>query len=178
MLAGRETARRGIISTEMRKNRMKRNRAVNALMVLTVALTLLSCNRKTVYYRFSHTPVEGWERNDTLTFDVRPMAEAGDYRQEIGLRIDSHYPFMGLSLIVDQTVLPSGFTVSDTLNCNLIAADGTVKGRGLSIYQYKYHLKNIRLDSGDSLHICVRHDMVREVMPGIVDVGVRIDRIE
>lgn len=78
----------------MRGNRTIKDRAIEALMVLTVATALVSCNRKTVYYHYEHTPIEGWEKNDTLTFNVSPMAVAGDYREHIGLRINGSYPFI------------------------------------------------------------------------------------
>lgn len=146
-------------------------------MVLTVAAAVMSCNRKTVFYHYEHTPVAGWEKNDTLTFDIGPVPGAGGYREEIGLRINGSYPFTGLCLIVEQTIYPSGVSMSDTLNCRLIEADGTVKGRGVSFYQYKFHLTDVSLERGDSLHVCVRHNMKREILPGISDVGLRVDEV-
>ncbi len=153
---------------------MARSKIQNILTVLTVAAAMASCNRNTVFYRYDHTPVAGWEKNDTLTFDVSPVPRAGSYREEIGLRINGSYPFTGLCLIVEQTIYPSGVSVSDTLNCRLIDADGTVRGRGVSYYQYSFHLTDMRLEQGDSLHVCVRHNMKREILPGISDIGLRV----
>lgn len=142
--------------------------------MFTVAAAVMSCNRKTVFYKYGHTPIAGWEKNDTLTFDVSPVPADGCYREEIGLRINGAYPFTGLCLIVSQTIIPDNITLNDTLNCRLFSDDGTVKGRGVSWYQYKFHLTDVRLRRGDSLHICVRHNMKREILPGISDVGVRL----
>ena len=144
-------------------------------VVLTVAMGLSSCDRKTVYYHFEHTTVAGWEKNDVLEFNISPVT-AGTYREELGLRVDRNYPFMGLCLVIKQTILPSGYVHSDTLNCSLIDENGNNKGPGLSYYQYNFHVNTLRLQDGDSLHITVKHNMKREIMPGISDVGIRLDK--
>lgn len=143
--------------------------------MITVATAVLSCNRKTIYDHYEPTPISGWEKNDTLIFDISPVEADGNYKQEIGLRINGVYPFTKLCLIIDQTILPANMTLSDTLYCRLFSDDGTVKGRGVSWYQYKFHLTDVRLTRGDSLHIRIRHNMRREILPGISDVGIRME---
>ena len=144
------------------------------IFVLTVAATVMSCNRKTVYDRYQPVAQEGWNKDDTLVFTVRPVKQGGVFKEEVGLRTTGDYPFMGLCLIVEQTVLPSAVTRYDTLNCRLTSDDGNIKGRGVSCYQYRFHLTNITLADGDSLCVRIRHNMRRETMPGITDVGMRI----
>ena len=41
------------------------------------AVCLASCTTNTVYDSYSHTPLTGWEKNDTLTFCVPKLREAG-----------------------------------------------------------------------------------------------------
>ena len=144
------------------------------ITILTVATTLVSCNRNTVFYHYEHTPITGWEKNDTLIFDVPSTSASGRYEEEVGLRINGSYPFMSLTLIIDQTVLPDNITRSDTLNCRLTTPGGNKKGHGVSCYQYSFPLKDINLKQGDSLHICIRHNMKREILPGISDIGMKI----
>ena len=145
--------------------------------VLTVALALTSCNRKTIYSHYEHTPIAGWEANDSLTFDVKPITTEGIYDETVGLRISSAYPFMGLTLIVDQQ-LPVGIHYIDTLHASLIDHDGTIQGLGISFFQYDFLLRSLPLNKDDSLHICIRHNMKREILPGISDVGITLTRKE
>ena len=49
------------------------------------------------------------------------------------------------------------------------------RGQGVSYYQQTFHLNTIRLHEGDSLHINIKHNMKREVMLGVSDIGFRID---
>ena len=79
------------------------------------------------------------------------------------------------ALVVKQTILPSGYVHSDTLVCKLVDESGKFRGQGVSYYQQTFHLNTIRLHEGDSLHINIKHNMKREVMLGVSDIGFRID---
>ena len=139
-----------------------------------------SCNRSVKYNQYAHTSVVGWEKNDVLSFDVPPLEQDGEYARQLGLRITSAYPFMSLSLIVDTKkwsagTVPSDYTQSrDTLQCELINNEGRSLGQGIGSYQYTFSLPTVHYAAGDSLHIEVRHDMKREILPGISDVGVKL----
>lgn len=146
-----------------------------AVMILAVAAGLTSCNRKNVYVEYRNVPMKGWDKSDTLTFDLRPQ-KAGMYREEVGVRIDRSYPFTSLSLVVKQTILPSGYVHNDTLVVKLVDNNGNYLGQGISYYQQTFHLNTIRLHEGDSLHVMIKHNMRRELMDGIANVGFRVDR--
>jgi len=147
---------------------------ISSLTLLILLLT--ACDKRTVYNHYEHTPLSGWERNDTLSFAVGPVGESGSYVEDLGLRISNEYPFMSLSLIVDQEVSSTHEKRRDTLACDLISGQGVVKGQGVSQYQYSFHLTTMELQSGDKLYVSVRHDMKREILPGISDVGLKLSR--
>ena len=141
-------------------------------LLLSTCLGLLSsCTEKRVYYKYCHTPIAGWEKNDTLLFNIPRMTKAGIYKAELGLRINGDYPFMNLTLIVSQTIYPGHKIKADTLNCHLISANGMPKGQGLNTYQYNFPLPDTSLNQGDSLCVSIKHDMKREILPGVSDVG-------
>ena len=94
-------------------------------LIIAVSIIILSsCHLRTVYYQYHSTPVQGWEKNDTLLFDVPPMAEAGNYHSILGLRISKAFPFTDLYLVVEQTVLPSMTSICDTVRCSIANEDG------------------------------------------------------
>jgi gliding motility-associated lipoprotein GldH len=138
-----------------------------------------SCNRKAIYSHYEHTPLAGWEKNDTLIFGISPVKEDGIYHEEVGLRINDLYPFMSLNLVVEQMNVTQGTLLQrDTLNCSLVERDGRVKGRGVSFYQYNFHLNDLNLVVGDSFAVYIRHNMKREILPGIADVGIQLTKME
>ena len=146
---------------------------LSCLFALTVALAIAGCNRKTIYHHYEHTPVAGWEKSDTLTFTVKAK-ERAVVQRDVELRISGDYPFQQLNLIVEQTAYPAAIRRRDTLNCSLIDPQGNIGGKGLSLYQYRFHMTDISLNEGDSLCVCIRHNMERESLPGIADVGLRL----
>lgn len=139
-------------------------------------MLLTACNKRTVYYHYEHTPLTGWERNDTISFVVGPIGEDGLYEEEVGLRITGEYPFMGLNIIVEQQLASTQEKHCDTLVCDLVNDHGTAKGAGVSQYQYMFRLPTLELQAGEKLFVAIRHDMKREILPGISDIGVKVSR--
>lgn len=136
------------------------------MMVLSTA-----CEHRMVYNHYEHVTAAGWEKTDDISFDVRPVSSSGKYAELVELRINHDYPFTGLTLIVEQTIYPSKVMRCDTLNCQLIDQQGNTIGNGVSQYQYQFPLTTLRLAKNDSLHVSIRHDMKREILGGITDVG-------
>ena len=140
---------------------------------LVFSSLFLSCDSQRVYDHFAHTPLQGWEKNDSLRFDVPPLKQPGAYTMTLSLRHNESYPFTSISLIVDQRIFPGKRGRTDTIKCELFqkASPG---GNGVSTIQHEYPLHRLVLSKGDSLHISVRHNMKREILPGISDVGIRL----
>mgnify|MGYP004580451267 CR=1 FL=1 len=146
--------------------------------------SLSSCKESLVYDQFAHTPIAGWEKNDTLSFEIPPLTSAGYYQEQLGMRITGAYPFMGLTLIVEQTIYPDKHKKSekiekvDTIQCDLIDKNGITKGQGISYYQYNFPINVYRMNEGDSIHVTIRHDMKREILPGVSDLGLKLSRVK
>lgn len=144
------------------------------IMGIIAATALQSCNESKVYDKYDHTPLSGWEKNDTLRFDIPRLTADGMYESTLGLRITDNYPFMGLTLIVEQRLMPADTIFTDTVKCELTDRNGKTRGKGVSYYQFRFPITKMQLSKGDSLHIRVRHDMKREMLPGISDVGISL----
>ena len=147
-------------------------------MILTVALTLVGCSRKTIYTHYTHTPVDGWEAGDTLHYAFGPVDKTDTYAQTIGLRTCSRYPFKELVLIVDQLIMPSGTRLSDTLLCRLTDEEGLPLAHGFNFYESSFPLRTIYCREGDSVAVRIHHYMKREILPGIADIGLTVKRKE
>lgn len=137
-------------------------------------LLLPSCTDGVVYDEYKHTSISGWEKNDTLSFITSKMQHGGEYEMDLGLRVNSEYPFTDIRLIVEQTVYPSNKLHADTLDCVLTDKRGNFTGQGVSYFQYTFPVSKLSLLRGDSVHIVVRHDMKREILPGISDIGIKV----
>ena len=139
-----------------------------ALLAAMLLLVLSACNRKLVYDRYLSTPISGWEKNDTLSYDIRPVSGTDTYDMWLG--------FTAITLIVEQHIYPKDTIVNDTVNCKLTDRHGNASGTGVNFHQYRFPVTELQLQDGDSIHIRVRHDMKREILPGISDVGISLRR--
>ena len=160
--------------TSLSRMKLKRNSLLG--FIIAVALALSSCNRQTIYSHYEPVDIDGWERSDTLWFYAGGLTE-GCYNEQVGLRINGNYPFKDLSLVVEQRLLSTQTIIKcDTLNLAITDDDGFFQGEGLSLLQYETSLGTISLPTSDTLQVAIIHNMKREVMPGIADVGITLQK--
>jgi gliding motility-associated lipoprotein GldH len=145
------------------------------LCLLTVALAFASCNRNALYSHYQPVDLNGWQRADTIRFETAPLPHSRHYSETLGLRINGNYPFMQLTLIVSQEARPSGFQRTDTIHASLTDKNGTILGEGINHYLYTLPLPNVELQQGDTLSVCVHHDMLRDPLTGVADIGFTIE---
>ena len=144
------------------------------IWAIVAAVALTACDEHTVYYHFEHPLTDGWDRTDTLHYTITGLPADGDYEAEVGVRINREYVFQNLNVIVDMTSALTRQTWSDTVNCIVRDRDGDMEGQGISQNVTLFPMKNLYLRQGDSLQVTIRHHMRREVLKGVMGVGVRI----
>ena len=144
------------------------------IMAIVVAMVLTACDHQTVYYHYEHTLADGWDRTDTLHYEIASLPADGDYEAEVGVRINRNYLFQNVGIIVDIRSVRTRQTWSDTVNCIVRDQDGDVEGQGISQYTALFPLKHLHLQQGDTLNVSIRHHMRREVLQGVTDVGVKL----
>ncbi len=151
-------------------------RLLFAIAVSTLPFT--ACEHKPVCFSYCSTPVEGWEKGDTLRYHVDTLRQTGHYTMSIGIRSSSAtpYPFQSLWLVVRQQWHNPEQQRCDTVECTLSNADGDITGTGVSLYQYELPFTEMDLNEGASADIRITHLMRTEMLPGITDVGIKLVR--
>lgn len=59
-------------------------RLIYLILVMVATMSLPSCKHSTVFDSYAHTPIAGWEKNDTLSFEIPPLLEGGYYNESWG----------------------------------------------------------------------------------------------
>jgi len=139
------------------------------------ALLLASCSQLPIYSHFEHVGDEGWERTDTLHFQI-PLKEAGTYSLLLGLRTNSLYPYTQLTIISRQHLQTGTFSRVDTLTIDITDQEGNTKGEGLNIQTYNTQLPTLTVDSANTLDIKLLNGMHRSPMPGVIDLGITVEK--
>lgn len=150
-----------------------------ALFAGLLAALAAGCSRDAAAYQYGSVSVDGWEPGDTVVLRVPPLEQGGAYAMHLGLRTSNtvSYPFRELWLAVKQE-WASGQTIIDTLQCTLATPAGDASGKGVSLNQYEFALPVRQLAKGDSARICINHIMRQDLLPGITDVGIRLEAKE
>ena len=143
-----------------------------AMLLAAVSAACVKTGR--VYSRYQSMQHGGWLREDTVTITAGPVLHGGSYTEELGLRTNSCYPFTEIAVIVEQQAQPSGFSRKDTLLASLTDDNGLVTGEGISHYQYLFTMPPVSLAEGDTLNVSIRHDMRRNPLAGVTDVGITL----
>lgn len=139
-------------------------------------LLLTACNNNKVYDRYLEVEGEGWDKNEPITFGIDTLKESGLYSLMLGLRVNEKFPFQNLQIVVDCTVFPSHQTVHDVMECKVTDKHGVMLGHGVSMFQYELPVRKQFYQKGDSISVIVRHNMKREILPGIIDIGVTLKK--
>ena len=149
-----------------------------ALMVITMGA--VSCSDPRTYNKYKSVSLQGWSRNDTLTFDI-PRQWEGNYQLDLCLRAAQTYPYRNISMIMDRKVIyykqhkKQEKTYSDTINCEIINDKGILVGqKGITSTEIRQAITAFRLNRNDSMHVTIHHIMNRESLPGISDIGIRL----
>ena len=151
---------------------MKSNSIWGAVLLATI---ISACESKVTYDRYDDVSVAGWNKTDSLRFDIPPVDTTGTYNMEGGLRINGTFPFMSITLIVNTTIPNRHIARTDTVTCPTISKNGKPIGTGVNFFQTRFPITNMQLTKGDSLHITIRHGMRREELPGVINVGVKLE---
>lgn len=146
-----------------------------AITTLVMAVTLLaSCRDARVYDHFEPVNDDGWGRNDTVRF-VISRQKSCKVDVNLSLRVNHRFPYRDLSLIVCYETYPSGNVDPDTVQIHVLNEKGQPIGRmGITSASISAKVKELNLRDGDSLYVTVHHNMRRDQLTGVSDVGLQL----
>lgn len=159
----------------------KLRQGVLVVLVVCVAMGLCACsNPQTPYNHYCSTLVEGWEPGDSLKFEVDTLQASGKYQITLGLRtsVSIPYPYQSITLLICQHWHNPERTMRDTVNMVLTDERGDANGSGVSFNQYAYDWKTLDLTAGSCAYITINHLMRSEMLKGISNVGVKLERVD
>lgn len=154
------------------------------LMVVAAATMLGACSDTRTYDHFEHTNARGWYGEEAVAFGV-PRQWAGVYTMTLNVRTTPAYPYLNAAFVVETTVIPGRSarknnvppvrrdTVSLAINDRITQPVGQ---HGISVTEHSVPVCALELQEADSLHVTVRHLMQREELPGVSEIGLRLDK--
>lgn len=137
-----------------------------------------SCRQDTVYYMYLPIQTQaGWNKQDTLVYQLPDKLTPGSYKLEIGLRNTHRYPFRDIWLSVSQNMKDSLLYETDTLHFYLADEQGEWENGGNTgnLFQHTYLCdRPLTVNPSDSTFLRLTHLMKKNPLPGINDAGIRL----
>ncbi len=150
------------------------NSPIKPFILALLAAALSACDRP-AFLAYTAIDDSQWERSDAQHFTAVIPAD-GDYDITLLLRVDRSFPFLSLTVIADETVSPSRERRSTPVTIDIYNDNGTALGSGIGLLNYSAPVSTRRFSRGDTLNVSVRHDMRSVILPGVANVGLRIEK--
>ena len=170
-----------IVPTTNLSPRMLRIKKLLKVSILCSATALLcmGCDSRTVYHSYRNIPAGGWRKSDTLRFAFPVRDTLRSYRITVEVRNEDSYPYRELYLFLHRyNTRDSAFSVTDTLKCLLTNQEGKWKGTGVgAVYQSGYPFADLPILYTGDYQIGISHGMKDELLPGIDDIGIKVETI-
>ncbi len=152
-----------------------------SILVFSLLSILLftSCDDNRIYEDNENIPESGWSQDKKLVFlvDIKDPATAANFY--LNVRNADGYPYSNLYLFI-TTKFPNGKQSIDTLECMLADDKGKWLGKGIGdIYDNQIPFKrNVRFPLAGNYTFEISHGMRANLIPLIMDVGLRIEKAE
>ncbi|NDV66802.1 gliding motility lipoprotein GldH [Bacteroides sp. 224] len=152
-------------------------RAFKVTILFLALLCTLGCTDKTVvYHSYHHIPSYEWNKNDTLLFNIAIPDSLCSYRIYLLVRTLNSYAYKNLTLNIEY---PIGDTITHKKDIPFQVSpeyndEYTAKWGGL--YQAIEPVYDKYVEKPDTLRFRVNHQMKDDVLKGISDIGILIER--
>jgi gliding motility-associated lipoprotein GldH len=147
-----------------------------AIIIVTVINT--SCSNDAFYEEFREVKNEAWDMADIKEFPVHINDTSANYRLIITIRNTTDYAYSNLYMFF-TTINPDQTASRDTIECLLADRYGNWLGKGFGkIRENRFLIRGQYSfpDTGDYF-FTLEHGMRDEVLEGITDIGLRIEKI-
>ncbi|KAA6345414.1 hypothetical protein EZS27_007020 [termite gut metagenome] len=157
-----------------------KNLLKNSILFIVVTFLSVACTDNVVYHSYRHISKKGWNRGDTLIFDIQISdSTPTHYYLYAQVRNRTDYPYQNLLLSISHNLQDSSVVVTDTVRCLLANAVGQWTGKGWgSLFQATFDIgEYTSVDPAGMRIVKVIHCMEDEIVTGINDIGIQIKEI-
>lgn len=141
---------------------------------LFTVLLVTSCENYIMYHSYKHIPSDGWNKSDTLLFDLS-LADslANNYNIHILIRNRANYQFQQLNLAVIHNYPDTTTWNTKQLSFDIADNNGNWKGKGISgLYESIQSLTTGVTIPRQAYQFKVVSLMNDSILSGINDIGI------
>lgn len=149
------------------------------LAFVFLGFAFISCDNNR-YYEHSEAIVNNtWYYDDAKEFELEIEDSLMAFNFYVNVRNTVDYEFANLYFFI-KSELPDGEFALDTVECQLADYQGKWLGDGQGKFRDNSFIlrQNMRFQKNGTYRFWLKHGMRRDSLKGIVDVGIRLERVE
>ncbi|MGN0310712.1 MAG: gliding motility lipoprotein GldH [Bacteroides sp.] len=160
----------------MRKHKLRYSALVGMVLVAVMLLTASCLPSGKQFHSYRSMPSCGWVWGDTVLF-VTPLSDSlAHYHYTVEVRHDNSYPFRQLAVAFSVNPVDEPAIYSDTLTCQLSNDQGVWQGQGWgNLFISTHPGRTFTIPHGGSYVLSLSHIMKQDTLPGIFNVGIKIE---
>lgn len=147
-------------------------------LLIIAAAAIFSCDSSRVFDSYHEIPKAEWHKDSLFVFNIPVTDTTQTHNLLIQVRNKTSYKYSNLWLFV-EILQPGGEMMRDTFEIVLAEPSGRWLGEGfggLKTLQAVYR-RNIYFPVSGEYTISLQHGMRDEILSGIHDVGIRIEKV-
>lgn len=155
----------------------KINRKLSLPFALMLLIGLMACNPQVVFEQNKKVDSQGWEFTHFYEFQETFTDTTALYDLFLNVRNNTDYPYSNF-IVFFETEFPDGRIFRDTIETILADRGGKWTGTGFgNIKTNSFHFrKDVWFPLEGEYIFRIEQAMRRELLPGITDIGLRIER--
>lgn len=147
-------------------------------LLLLIAGLVIACNEQTVYHSYHSISPRGWNKSDTLLFNVPITDSLKTLRLFAEVRNKGKYLYQDFYLVVSHNLQDSTAFETDTLRFVLVDKEGKWQGRGWgSLFQSALLMKEVVVRYPGNYRFKASQGMKDDTLVGISDIGIKIEQL-
>ncbi len=157
---------------------IKINKLIRYLIIISFAFLFFSCDSKRVYEENKEIKDGMWNYLEKISFDNITINDTlSTYNIYINLRNSIDYRYRNIYFFIDIK-LPDNNITRDTVECVIADEKGKWLGKGIGKIKdcQILFLRNMRFPNSGSYKFTFEQGMRDDVLEGITDVGLRIEK--
>lgn len=152
---------------------------LHILSAICLLIIVCSCSLDVKFSKYVPVSSDGWNLEDTIEFSTDTLRQDGRYGFTCGVRTRRAFPYQNLVLMVEREVYRDSLIVlhkREKVTCPIVTQEGSFTGEGIATKLHETDLKDFIMQTGDSVVVKIYHQMTRQDLPGIVDVGMKMEK--
>lgn len=152
-------------------------KALFYITILLIVAGAVSCDRKRVFEAYKTLDEKGWNKDSVVVFKFPLTDTTRNHNLYVNIRNKGTYGYSNLWLFL-SIGSPDGKTVTDTVEFSLAEPSGRWKGSGIGDLHDNQILykKSVFFPKKGNYTFSIKQGMRDNVLPGIRDIGLRIEK--